>query len=124
MASSSSAADVVDVTPASAPSGQTVYVAFDPAAGARELGRVVREAARQAIAERGHFALVLSGGSLVDALASSLDGESGETDGSTVDGTKWHAFWADERLVSGDSPDSNAGGAKSFLEKVTEKSGF
>ena len=125
----------VDKTPPSAPSGQAVSVCPDPATGARELGRLVRRAAARAIAERGSFTLVLSGGSLVDALASSLDdvddgGGGGGGAGcekekaaaaaasSSHDGSKWHAFWADERLVPGDSPDSNAGGAKAFLEKV------
>ena len=125
MAASSSSSLAVDKTPPSAPSGQTVLVCPDPASGARELGRLVRRAARRAIAERGSFALVLSGGSLVDALASSLDGgddggdgDGGEAPAASHDGARWHAFWADERLVPGDSPDSNAGGARAFLEKV------
>ena len=114
----------VDKTPPSAPSNQTVSVCADPATGAKELGRLVRSAAARAIAEKGSFTLVLSGGSLVDALASSLDeGDGGEGDDEKAcapshDGSKWHAFWADERLVPGDSPESNAGGAKAFLEKV------
>ena len=99
-------------------------VCSDPASGAKELGRLVRQAAARAIAERGSFALVLSGGSLVDALASSLDDDDdGGGEKAPRDTSKWHAFWADERLVPGDSPDSNAGGAKVFLEKVSNFGG-
>ena len=118
----------VDHTPPSAPSNQTVTVSPDPATGARELGRIVRKAASRAIAEKGSFTLVLSGGSLVDALASSLDNDDDSDEklkaSLSHDGSKWHAFWADERLVPGNSPDSNAGGAKAFLGKVFDSVGF
>jgi len=124
--SPSSSPFAVDRTPATAPLGQTVSVAPDPATGAKELGRLVKRAAARAISERGSFTLVLSGGSLVDALASSLDGDDGGDDGDDEtspphDGSKWHAFWADERLVPGDSLDSNAAGARAFIAKVRKE---
>ena len=100
----------VDKTPPSAPSNQTVSVCADPATGAKELGRLVRSAAARATGER-------------EEGRSDPEGDGGEGDDEKAcapshDGSKWHAFWADERLVPGDSPESNAGGAKAFLEKV------
>ncbi|CAD7704821.1 unnamed protein product [Ostreobium quekettii] len=82
-----------------------------PALAAEGLAKMVLEASASAIAERGAFTLVLSGGSLVKSL-SALVGGGAEFD-------KWHVVWVDERVVPHDSPDSNYGAAReAFLSKV------
>jgi len=61
---------------------------------------------------KGSFTLVLSGGSLLKALAELVDNKG-------VDFTKWHIAYADERNVSHSSDDSNHKGARDvFLSKV------
>lgn len=78
---------------------------------AEALAEKVLSTAEAAIAARGAFTLVLSGGSLVNALEG-LAGKSAEWD-------KWHVFWVDERVVPHNHPDSNFLGAKeAFLSGV------
>jgi len=112
------------------------------------LTRLVADSAKRAIAERGSFALVLSGGSLIDALAP-LAGSGGGSGGGgggggsgggagssgvgapaaasaaaaaaaeSLDWSRTHVFWVDERVVPHASPDSNAGAAqKALLDRV------
>jgi len=57
-------------------------------------------AARSAVAERGRFSLALSGGATPGRYFELLAQEELPWD-------QVHVFWADERLVSPDSPDSN-----------------
>jgi len=57
-------------------------------------------AAREAVAARGRFTLALSGGTSPLRYFELLSGEALPWD-------KVHVFWADERLVAPDSPDSN-----------------
>jgi 6-phosphogluconolactonase/glucosamine-6-phosphate isomerase/deaminase len=57
---------------------------------------------------------VLSGGSLLKALAELVDNKG-------VEFSKWHIAYADERNVAHSSEDSNHKGAKDvFLSKVTQ----
>jgi 6-phosphogluconolactonase len=72
---------------------------------------VVRLAA-QAVAERGRFMVALSGGSLPKLVAPALVAEPLR---SRVDWSAWHVFWADERCVPFDDPDSNYHGAREYL---------
>jgi len=72
---------------------------------------VIRLAA-QAVAERGRFMVALSGGSLPKLVAPSLVAEPLR---SQVDWPAWHIFWADERCVPLDDPDSNYRGAREVL---------
>ncbi|KAI4964882.1 hypothetical protein ZWY2020_057932 [Hordeum vulgare] len=66
-------------------------------------------------AERGAFTVVLSGGSLIHALRKLTEAPYLET----VDWTKWHVFWVDERVVPKDHEDSNYKLAlDGFLSKV------
>ncbi len=110
MAASSPASIGRDATPPSAPPGHAARVVPDVAAGSAAVAALVREAADAAIAARGSFTLVLSGGSLVSCLAP-LAG--------APDAAAWHVFWADERCVPLDSEDSNYRGAcEAFLDKV------
>lgn len=59
---------------------------------------------RQAITERGRFTIALSGGSLTKILGPALVAEPIR---SQIDWSNWHVFWADERCVPLDHPDSN-----------------
>ena len=72
-------------------------------AGAKAaMGAVLAEVVTKAFAERqgDKFVVALSGGSLPAVLNAGLASE-------TMDWTKWHVFFADERLVPLDDKDSN-----------------
>jgi 6-phosphogluconolactonase len=70
----------------------------------REAAEAVRAAAGNAIAERGLFLLVLSGGSTPRVLYRLLGSPPYL---SSIDWMKVHLFWADERCVPPDHEDSN-----------------
>jgi 6-phosphogluconolactonase len=72
----------------------------DLEAASRHAAGLTARVARSAAAERGRFSLALSGGSTPARFFELLAGED----------LPWdlvHVFWADERLVAQDSPDSN-----------------
>lgn len=75
---------------------------------AAALATALLEAASAAVAERGHFAVAVSGGSVLDLLAEGLKGKS-------VDFSKWTVALADERLVDAESADSNLRAARAAL---------
>lgn len=92
------------------PTPSVMVVADDARSGA--VPGLVADAAAHAIATRGAFTLVLSGGSLVDAVGGVAQEEG-------IDVAKWHVFWADERCVPASHTDSNVGAARAaFLDKV------
>ncbi|XP_031110043.1 probable 6-phosphogluconolactonase 4, chloroplastic [Ipomoea triloba] len=53
--------------------------------------------------ERASFSVVVSGGSLIKCLSKLLE----PPYINSVDWSKWHVFWVDERVVPKDHPDSN-----------------
>ncbi|KAI8066203.1 6-phosphogluconolactonase [Gilbertella persicaria] len=65
------------------------------------LNSFVEKVSREAIADHGHVSIAISGGSLPKILSKEL------AFNKNVDFSKWHVFWADERCVAHDSPDSN-----------------
>lgn len=73
-----------------------------------ELGQAaaayVARLSAQALAERGRFTVALSGGSLPGLVGPALAAEPWR---SQIDWTGWRVFWADERCVPLDHPDSN-----------------
>ncbi|GMH36484.1 hypothetical protein BSKO_04352 [Bryopsis sp. KO-2023] len=78
---------------------------------AEGVSQMVLAAAEKSIAAKGTFTLVLSGGSLVNAL--------GALAGQKTAWEKWHVFWVDERVVPHSHPDSNLKGAReAFLGNV------
>ncbi|KAG0562054.1 hypothetical protein KC19_9G114000 [Ceratodon purpureus] len=80
----------------------------------------VADVATAAIEARGAFTVVLSGGSLIKMLGKVCESPYLES----VDWAKWHVFWADERVVKKDHPDSNYKLAwDGFLSKVPIPSG-
>ncbi|XP_050895397.1 probable 6-phosphogluconolactonase 4, chloroplastic, partial [Lathyrus oleraceus] len=65
--------------------------------------------------ERGAFTVALSGGSLIKYLRKLVDSSYAET----IDWSKWHVFWVDERVVPKDNLESNYKLANDgFLSKV------
>jgi 6-phosphogluconolactonase len=84
-------------------------------AGAVGLAKLVSGVAAEAIAKKGHFSLALSGGSLVNQITGLLQHEGADK----PDFSKWHIFYADERVVSHSDPESNHGQMRrSFLSKA------
>ncbi|CAK7324253.1 unnamed protein product [Dovyalis caffra] len=53
--------------------------------------------------ERGAFTVVVSGGSLIKSLRKLVEAPYVDS----IDWSKWHVFWVDERVVPKDHPDSN-----------------
>jgi len=79
---------------------------------AARFARLVEEASRQAISERGSFSMAISGGSAADALLPALLPAS-------IDWAKVEIYWVDERMVPPDDADSNFRLASSvWLDKV------
>jgi len=66
--------------------------------------KFVSQLSEQAIAARGRFTVALSGGSLPRLISEPLIAEPLR---SRVNWSAWHVFWADERCVPLDHPDSN-----------------
>ncbi|KAA8533557.1 hypothetical protein F0562_031009 [Nyssa sinensis] len=65
--------------------------------------------------KKGSFTVVLSGGTMIDTLRKLVEPPYTES----VDWSKWHIFWVDERVVPLTSPDSNYKLAcDGFLSKV------
>eukprot|EP01018_Ginkgo_biloba_P034916 Gb_04811 [translate_table: standard] len=105
---------------------------------ATSLAYYISELSEAAVKKRGAFAIVLSGGSVIRELRHGLDccpvnylkpgsitqfGENRKLTEvpylKTVDWAKWHVFWADERVVAKNHPDSNYKQAKEgLLSKV------
>lgn len=78
--------------------------------------RYICQLAVLSVNARGQFSIALSGGSLIDIMASALDQDFVSGD---VDWSRWQVFWADERWVSWQSSESNYGEAhKRFLSRV------
>jgi 6-phosphogluconolactonase len=76
-------------------------------------GAFVAEASAKAIAANGKFILAISGGSLPKLLASGI------VDNKSVEFSKWHVFFADERIVPLDHEDSNyLGCSEKLFSKV------
>lgn len=87
--------------------------AIDLATGA---ARLIATTARDAIAQRGRFSLVLSGGSTPEKTYALL----GNSDlGTELDWRSTFLFFGDERFVPSDDPDSNLGMARrSLIERL------
>jgi 6-phosphogluconolactonase len=85
---------------------------FSSAAGAAAAAaRELLDAAAASVAARGHFAVALSGGSALDALAPLLVAAKG----SGADFSRWVFSFADDRVAPRSSPDSTLGAASAAL---------
>jgi 6-phosphogluconolactonase len=79
---------------------------------AQAAAEYVARLSAQAIAERGRFAVALSGGSLPKILCPPLVADPLQAQ---VGWSSWHVFWADERCVPLTDPDSNYRLAREYL---------
>ncbi|KAL2611898.1 hypothetical protein R1flu_023590 [Riccia fluitans] len=68
-----------------------------------DLAPYVAEISNSAVEARGAFSIVLSGGSLISTMGKLAE----EPFLGKIDWSKWHVFWADERVVPLHHPDSN-----------------
>lgn len=82
---------------------------------AAELAKYTADLSDKFTKERSSFTVVLSGGSLIDYLRKLVEPPYLDS----VDWSKWHVFWVDERVVPKDHEDSNYKLAyDGFLSKV------
>lgn len=94
------------------PSEPILYVFDDVPQLQGSLASFIRDAQDKAVADHGFFSIALSGGSLPNNLHPLIKAEGMQWD-------KWVVFFADERLVPLDHPESNyAACAKAFLDHV------
>jgi len=99
----------------SAPSAPVLYRFPEVSDLTSSLANFIRKAQTDAIAKRGQFTIALSGGSLPNNLKplAELNG---------IQWDKWQVFFADERIVPLDHPESNyTACAKAFLDNVPLK---
>ncbi|GAB2228542.1 hypothetical protein Droror1_Dr00022662 [Drosera rotundifolia] len=79
------------------------------------LAKYVADHSAKFVKERGAFTVVLSGGSLIKSLRKLVE----EPYVGSIEWSRWHVFWVDERVVPKDHPDSNYKLAfDGFLSKV------
>lgn len=90
-----------DVAPSKAAPPPVLYSFPDPSALAQALGSFVIAAQTDALKKNATFKIAISGGSLPKVLGEGLFQRSG------VHWDKWEVFFADERVVPLDHPDSN-----------------
>jgi 6-phosphogluconolactonase len=88
-------------------------IAYGTPAGANgQIARLVAGESAKAIAAKGSFTIVLTGGSLLKSLSALVGSKN-------VDWSRWHVFFGDERNVPHSSPDCTLKGAReAFLSKV------
>ncbi|XP_074319909.1 putative 6-phosphogluconolactonase 4, chloroplastic [Silene latifolia] len=79
------------------------------------LAKYTAELSEKFVNSRGFFTVVVSGGSLIKSLRKLVEAPYVDS----IDWSKWHVFWVDERVVPKDHPDSNYKLAyDGFLSKV------
>ncbi|KVI04640.1 probable 6-phosphogluconolactonase 4, chloroplastic isoform X1 [Cynara cardunculus var. scolymus] len=79
------------------------------------LAKYIADLSEKFIKQKGSFTVVVSGGSLIKSLRKLVEAPYVDS----IDWSKWHMFWVDERVVPKDHPDSNYLLAfDSFLSKV------
>ncbi|GAB4826129.1 hypothetical protein Ancab_008999 [Ancistrocladus abbreviatus] len=79
------------------------------------LAKYTADLSHKFVEERSAFTVVLSGGSLIKSLRKLVEAPYVDS----IEWSKWHVFWVDERVVPKDHPDSNYKLAyDGFLSKV------
>ncbi|XP_078430136.1 6-phosphogluconolactonase 1 [Wolffia australiana] len=68
-----------------------------------DLADYIAQLSELSVKERGVFSVALSGGSVIRLMSKLCEAPYSRT----VDWTKWHVFWADERVVAKSHPASN-----------------
>ncbi|KAJ3049074.1 6-phosphogluconolactonase [Rhizophlyctis rosea] len=87
----------------------TIYVSPTSAHISASLNHLITRLSATSISRSNKFTVAISGGSLPKILAADLKSNT------TIDFTKWHVFFADERVVPIDHDDSNFKAAKETL---------
>lgn len=87
-----------------AKSAQKVHILPDEPTLGQAAATYIARLSAQALAERGRFTVALSGGSLPGLVGPALAAEPWRSE---IDWAGWRVFWADERCVPLDHPDSN-----------------
>ncbi|XP_071732586.1 6-phosphogluconolactonase 3, chloroplastic-like [Rutidosis leptorrhynchoides] len=67
------------------------------------LAKYTADLSEQFVKQKGSFTVVVSGGSLIKSLRKLVEAPYIDS----IDWSKWHMFWVDERVVPKDHPDSN-----------------
>ena len=95
---------------------QTIIIESNAAGLARKGAEIFSKAAKESVGMKGRFAMAISGGSTPRSMHRML-GE--EPFYSEIPWNKTDIFWADERCVPKNHPDSNFGAAnRDFLDRV------
>jgi 6-phosphogluconolactonase len=95
---------------------QTIIIESNAAGLARKGAEIFSKAAKESVGMKGRFAVAISGGSTPRSMHSMLGEEPFYSD---IPWDKTDIFWADERCVPKNHPDSNFGAAnKDFLDRV------
>lgn len=103
---------------------QTLYSFENKDVLAKQLRSYLIRRQNEALAHRDTFRVTVSGGSLPDTLAKALIPDGNGTKEDTVEFTKWDIFFADERCVPLEHPDSNYRLLKDdFLSKIPPEKG-
>lgn len=97
--------------------GAQIVVLEDAEAVAREAARRTLRVLGDAVAQRGAAHLALTGGSSAVPYLRGLRSEEGRA---ALDWSRVHLWWVDERFVSIDNPESNAGNAYRLLLQAGE----
>ncbi len=95
------------------PSSQKLRVFPSKTTLSEQVIQFIAQISAKAINQQGKFTIALSGGSMPKLLT-------GLASEPSIDWSAWHVFWADERMVPLDHPDSNFRSAQEhFLGTVT-----
>lgn len=99
----------------------SLYVAADEEAMAEAAAGIIAEQCKEAIAKRDIFTIALSGGSTPRPLFAALSSPKWSK---AIDWAKTIIYWADERCVPPESPESNYGLARKQLLSHVEATRF
>ena len=95
---------------------QIIIIELNAAGLARKGAEIFSKVAKESVGLRGRFAVAISGGSTPRSMHSMLGKEPFYSD---IPWDKTDIFWADERCVPNNHPDSNFGAAKKdFLDRI------
>ncbi|KAI8393267.1 6-phosphogluconolactonase [Radiomyces spectabilis] len=88
---------------------QPIYPFWTHDALSKALNDLIESHSRDAVQDHGEFRLVVTGGTTPPLIIQQLQHNT------AIDFSKWHIFWADERCVPWDHPDSNYGQVKKAM---------
>nr|GEX90767.1 probable 6-phosphogluconolactonase 4, chloroplastic [Tanacetum cinerariifolium] len=102
---------------ATADKNKNVHVFESEEALSVSLAKYAADLSEKFAKQKGSFTVVLTGGSLIKSLRKLVEAPYIDS----IDWSKWHVLWADERVVPKNHPDSNYLLAyDAFLSKVSQ----